>query len=60
MGRLALPGDLVSKIACVENGVQQHFQIVARRFENSPWGAPHIRGQLLKLGVDVAQSTISK
>src|SRR5215204_3537890 len=29
-------------------------------FENSLWGAPHIHGELLKLGFEVAQSTVSK
>jgi hypothetical protein len=29
-------------------------------FENSLWGAPHIHGELLKLGFDVAQSIVSK
>ena len=29
-------------------------------FENPLWGAPKIYGQLLKIGVDVAQSTVSK
>ena len=28
-------------------------------FENPLWGAPKIHGELLKLGVDVAQSTVS-
>jgi transposase InsO family protein len=28
-------------------------------FENPLWGAPRIHGELLKLGVDVAQSTVS-
>jgi hypothetical protein len=28
--------------------------------ENALWGAPHIHGELLKLGFDVAQSTVSK
>jgi hypothetical protein len=27
-------------------------------FENPLWGAPHIHGELLKLGFDVAQSTV--
>jgi hypothetical protein len=27
-------------------------------FESPLWGAPHIRGELLKLGFDVAQSTV--
>jgi hypothetical protein len=29
-------------------------------FENPLWGAPRIHGELLKLGIDVAQSTVSK
>lgn len=29
-------------------------------FENHLWGAPHIHGELLKLGFEVAQSTVSK
>ena len=28
-------------------------------FENPLWGAPKIHGELLKLGIDVAQSTVS-
>jgi len=28
--------------------------------ENSTWGAPHIRSELLLLGYDVAESTIAK
>jgi hypothetical protein len=28
--------------------------------ENPLWGAPRIHGELLKLGFDVAQSTVSK
>ena len=30
------------------------------RFGNPLWGAPHIHGEVLKLGFDVAQSTVSK
>jgi hypothetical protein len=29
-------------------------------FENPLWGAPKIHGELLKLGIGVAQSTVSK
>jgi hypothetical protein len=29
-------------------------------FENPLWGAPKIHGELLKIGIDVAQSTVSK
>ena len=28
--------------------------------ENALWGAPHIHGELLKLGFAVAQSTVAK
>jgi hypothetical protein len=28
-------------------------------FENPLWGAPKVHGELLKLGIDVAQSTVS-
>ena len=28
--------------------------------ENTLWGAPHIHGELLKLGFTVAQSTVAK
>ena len=28
--------------------------------ENSQWGAPRIHGELLKLGIEVAQSTVAK
>jgi hypothetical protein len=28
--------------------------------ENSLWGAPRIHGELLKLGFEVAQSTVAK
>ena len=28
--------------------------------ENPPWGAPRIHGELLKLGIDVAQSSVAK
>jgi hypothetical protein len=27
---------------------------------NPLWGAPRIRGELLKLGIEVAQSTVAK
>jgi hypothetical protein len=27
---------------------------------NRLWGAPRIRGELLKLGIEVAQSTVAK
>jgi hypothetical protein len=28
--------------------------------ENSLWGAPHIHGELLKLGIDVGETSVSK
>lgn len=28
--------------------------------ENPLWGAPHIHGELLKLGIDVGETTVSK
>jgi hypothetical protein len=28
--------------------------------DNKLWGAPRIRGELLKLGIDIAQSTVAK
>jgi hypothetical protein len=28
--------------------------------DNSLWGAPRIHGELLKLGIDVSQSTVAK
>jgi hypothetical protein len=28
--------------------------------ENPGWGAPHIHGELLKLGVDIGESSVSK
>src|ERR1700724_3117887 len=37
-----------------------HDLIRRMSFENPLWGAPHIHGELLKLGFDLAQSTASK
>ena len=28
--------------------------------ENSNWGAPHIHGELLKLGIEISESGVSK
>jgi len=28
--------------------------------ENPPWGAPRIHGELLKLGIDVGETSVSK
>ena len=41
-------------------GKELHDLIRRMSFENPLWGAPHIHGQLLKLGFDVAQSTVSE
>jgi hypothetical protein len=36
------------------------FESVCRRKENPLWGAPRIHRELLKLGFEVAESTVSK
>ena len=42
-------------------GIGKEVRGLIRRmsFENPLWGAPKIHGELLKLGIDVAQSTVS-
>jgi hypothetical protein len=42
--------------------VDNHIRDLIQRmsFENPLWGAPRIHGELLKLGIEVAQSTVSK
>ena len=42
--------------------VDKQIRDLIRRmsFENPLWGAPKIHGELLKLGIEVAQSTVSK
>ena len=42
--------------------IEQELRDLIRRMceENPLWGAPRIHGELLKLGFDVAQSTVSK
>jgi transposase InsO family protein len=42
--------------------VDQNLRVLIRRMasENPLWGAPRIHGELMKLGFDVAQSTVSK
>ena len=42
--------------------IAAHLQALIRQMsvENSLWGAPHIHGELLKLGFVVAQSTVAK
>src|SRR6188472_728262 len=43
-------------------GISQELRDLVRRMckENQLWGAPRIHGELLKLGFNVAQSTVSK
>src|SRR6476661_6879683 len=43
-------------------GIDQELRDLVRRMckENPLWGAPRIHGELIKLGFDVAQSTVSK
>jgi hypothetical protein len=43
-------------------GIDQELRDLVRRMckENPLWGAPRIHGELLKLGFNVAQSTVSK
>jgi len=43
-------------------GIDQELRDLVRRMckENPLWGAPRIHGELLKLGFDIAQSTVSK
>src|SRR4051794_27021349 len=43
-------------------GVPRETRELIRRMsrENPTWGAPRIHGELLKLGIDIAESTVSK
>lgn len=47
VGRPALPADIRSLVRRISQ-------------ENPLWGAPRIHGELLKLGIEVAQSTVAK
>src|SRR5580704_13964012 len=47
VGRPALPADIRSLVRRISR-------------ENALWGAPRIHGELLKLGIEVAQSTVAK
>ena len=47
VGRPALPADIRDLIRMMNR-------------DNPLWGAPRIRGELLKLGIDIAQSTVAK
>ena len=38
--------------------IRDLIRIMSR--ENPLWGAPRIHGELLKLGIDIAQSTVAK
>ena len=42
----------------IDREIRDLIKIMAR--DNPLWGAPRIHGELLKLGVDVSQSTVSK
>jgi transposase InsO family protein len=42
----------------IDGGLRALIQRMSR--ENPLWGAPHIHGELLKLGFDIAQSTVAK
>ena len=47
VGRPALPADIRSLVRRISR-------------ENPLWGAPRIHGELLKLGIEIAQSTVAK
>jgi hypothetical protein len=47
VGRPAVPADIRDLIRTISR-------------DNPPWGAPRIHGELLKLGIDIAQSTVAK
>ena len=47
VGRPAVPAD-----------IRDLIRIMSR--DNPLWGAPRIHGELLKLGIDIAQSTVAK
>ena len=47
VGRPAVPADIRDLIRTISR-------------DNPLWGAPRIHGELLKLGVDIAQSTVAK
>jgi transposase InsO family protein len=47
LGRPALSADIRSLVRCISR-------------ENPLWGAPRIHGELLKLGIQIAQSTVAK
>ena len=46
-GRPSVPADIRDLIRTISR-------------DNPPWGAPRIHGELLKLGIDIAQSTVAK
>ena len=47
VGRPAVPADIRDLIRTISH-------------DNPLWGAPRIHGELLKLGIDIAQSTVAK
>jgi hypothetical protein len=42
--------------------VSREVRDLTRRLsrENCLWGAPHIHGELLKLGIDIGETTVAK
>jgi len=42
----------------VPKEVRQVIRMLSR--ENPLWGAPHIHGELLKLGINIGESSVSK
>jgi len=47
---------------CGRPGVAKEIRQLIRRMsrENPLWGAPKIHGELLKLGINISESTVSK
>ena len=47
---------------CGRPGIEGEFRTLIREMsrENPLWGAPRIHGELLKLGIEVSQATVSK
>jgi hypothetical protein len=61
----AVPGVLDVEIRCGKVGrpaVPKKTRELMRRMsrENPTWGAPRIHGELLKLGIPIAESSVSK
>ena len=65
----ALAQSRLSLLLVLESGrrggrpqIETELRVLIRRMsiENPLWGAPRIHGELLKLGFEVAQSTVAK